>query len=78
LIKITLAVFSIAVAALIGSSIAYGQQSGIYEDQFIVCNFEAKCTIINTDEYLSERASDDLWIAFNNDMDTFDMESLHD
>lgn len=74
------AMILVLVAGFIGASLipAYGQTAGIHEDQFIVCNFEAKCVIINTDDYMTKQASNDLWISFNNDLDTFDMEDLHD
>lgn len=75
---VTFTVFGALVAALLGSLVAYGQQSGIYEDQLIVCNFEAVCQIIDIDDYIDYYEQDKLWNNFNNDLDTFDMEELHD
>lgn len=70
------------VMAIIGFSafitLVYGQSEPltIYEDQFIVCTFEHECTVINTDDYMTHKKSNDLWISFNNDLDTFSIEDL--
>lgn len=57
---------------------AYGQTAGIYEDQLFICNFELVCQLVNEDDYLSKDASATLWNNFNADLDTFNIEELHD
>jgi hypothetical protein len=75
LLKVTLTLFSIAVASLIGSLVAYGQ-SGIYEDQYILCNFEEECFTFNQDDYLSRAQTEEFQLFFNNDMDTYSISDL--
>lgn len=59
----------------------YGQTGtieGIQEDQLAITNFEGETFVINADDYLTEDQINEFWIFYNNDMDTFNVEDLHD
>ncbi len=51
---------------------------GMYEDQFLVCNFKNICQVIDIDDYISKNASDKLWYNFNHDLDTFTFRYFQD
>ena len=58
------------------SNLSNNALAQIFEDQFIVCNFESICAVIDIDDYMNKEKSDHLWSQFNNDIDTFTMGDL--
>jgi hypothetical protein len=55
---------------------ANAQQNNIYEDQYVLCNFEGKCFTFNQDDYLGKAQIEEFQIFFDNNMDTYSMEDL--
>lgn len=56
----------------------FAQTTGIYEDQYVLCNHELVCFTFNQDDYLSNSQIEEFQLFFNNDMDTYYIEELHD
>jgi spermidine/putrescine-binding protein len=51
-------------------AVSYGQ---IFEDQYLLCNHENECTVINIDDYISRDKADKIQYNFEHDLDTFDL-----
>jgi hypothetical protein len=71
-----IASFVAAIGLLMHKVNAYGQQATIFEDQYVLCNFEGKCFTFDQDDYLSKPQIEEFNLFFNNDMDTYSMEDL--
>jgi hypothetical protein len=52
------------------------QQNNIFEDQYVLCNFEGKCFTFNQDDYLHKSQIEEFQLFFNNNMDTYSIEDL--
>ena len=61
-------------------NIVYGQMNleipGMYEDQFLICDFREKCVIIDIDDYMDKETSENIYRLFNEDLDTFPIQAL--
>ena len=67
---ITIASLAIALCATID---IMQKAQGLYEDQFIVCNFKKVCIEIDIDDYMSTQKSELIWSQMENNIDTFNM-----
>lgn len=45
----------------------------LYEDQYMICNFEHECQIINIDDYINNDNATKLQYNFDNNLDTFNL-----
>jgi hypothetical protein len=75
IIKLLIIAFFVAAIGLLMHK-ANAQQKSIYEDQYILCNFEGKCFTFNQDDYLSKPQIEEFQIFFDNNMDTYSIEDM--
>ena len=50
--------------------------TAVFEDQFMICNFEDVCTTIDADNFMPQKSIDKIWTQFNDEVDTFDIGEL--
>jgi hypothetical protein len=67
-----------AIVAVIGQVMhrVNAQQNNIFEDQYVLCNFEGECFTFNQDDYLKKSQIEEFQLFFNNDIDTYTIEDL--
>lgn len=75
IIKLFIIAFFVAAIGLLMHKVK-AQEATIFEDQYVLCNFEGKCFTFNQDDYLSKPQIEEFQIFFDNNMDTYSMEDL--